>query len=275
MTERVRLSTKTGRYILLATVLGSGIAMLDATMVNVALARIGATFGASLAGLQWITTGYTLTLAAFILLGGSLGDRYGRRLVFVVGTVWFVLASLLCGLAQNVPMLVAARIFQGIGGALLTPGSLALIQSTIVEDDRSRAIGAWSGLGGIAGAVGPFLGGWMVDTAGWRWVFFINVPLGGIALALIMGALPRTPVAHHRFDWLSALLSAATFGMLITGIDSDTPAHVLAQVAQNVYDTASGRYLLIPQGSRVIGDYSVGARAGQQRVVISWKRLGL
>ncbi len=210
MTQQIRLSTKTGRYVLLATVLGSGIAMLDTTMVNVALAKIGATFGASLAGLQWITTGYTLTLAAFILLGGALGDRYGRRLVFVIGTVWFAVASLWCGLAPNVTMLVAARIFQGIGGALLTPGSLALIQSTIVEDDRSRAIGAWSGLGGIAGAIGPFLGGWMVDSIGWRWVFFINVPLAAVAIAVALRAIPESKSDRPQgaFDAGGAALGA-------------------------------------------------------------------
>jgi len=208
MAEQVRLSTKTGRYVLLSTVLGSGIAMLDATVVNVTLPKIGTELGASLAGLQWIVNAYMLTLAAFILLGGSLGDRYGRRTMFVVGTGWFAVASLSCGLAQNVAMLIASRVLQGIGGALLTPGSLALIQATIVKDDRSRAIGAWSALGGIAGAVGPFLGGWMADTLGWRWVFFINAPLAVIAMTVALRHVPesKSQGARGNFDIGGAVL---------------------------------------------------------------------
>jgi len=208
MAVEIPLSTKTGRYVLLATVLGSGMAMLDATVVNVTLPRMGAELSASLTGLQWIVNAYMLTLAAFILLGGSLGDRYGRRRLFVVGTAWFAAASLLCGLAQSVTMLVVARIFQGIGGALLTPGSLALIQATIVKDDRSRAIGAWSALGGIAGAIGPFLGGWMADTIGWRWVFFLNAPLAIVAIATAWRHVPESKADGPRgsFDAGGALL---------------------------------------------------------------------
>src|SRR5690606_7463884 len=163
-------------WILLATVLGSGVAMLDATVVNVALPELARDLGAGMAGLQWTVNAYTLTLAGFILLGGSLGDRYGRRRIFVLGVAWFAVASLLCGAAQDVFTLIAARALQGVGGALLTPGSLALIQASFAPDDRARAVGAWSGLSGVAGAVGPFLGGWLVDAAGWRWVFLVNIP---------------------------------------------------------------------------------------------------
>src|SRR3712207_540653 len=150
----VALGTAPGRWLVVVTVLASGMAFLDATAVQVALPSIGRDLGASLSGLQWTVNGYTLALAALILLGGSLGDRYGRRRIFVVGVVWFAAASLLCGLAQNTGQLVAARVLQGIGGALLTPGSLALIQSSFRHEDRASAIGLWSSLAGISGLIG-------------------------------------------------------------------------------------------------------------------------
>jgi MFS family permease len=153
-----------GRWVLAATVLGSGLAFIDGTVVNVALPRIGESLHTGLSGLQWTINGYTLTLASLILLGGSLGDRFGRRRVFVIGVAWFALASLLCGIAPNIETLIGARALQGIGGALLTPGSLAILQSAFRPEDRARAIGAWSGLGGIAGAAGPFLGGYLVQA---------------------------------------------------------------------------------------------------------------
>jgi len=208
----VQLATPKGRWILLATVLGSGVAMLDATIVNVALPRIATSLDANMAGLQWTVNAYTLTLAGFILLGGSLGDRYGRRKVFVIGVVWFALASLLCGLAQDIGMLVAARALQGVGGALLTPGSLAIIQASFTSDDRPRAVGAWSGLGGVAGAIGPFLGGWLVESAGWRWVFLLNLPLAAIVVAVTVRHVPESvdPDARGSFDILGAVLAALT-----------------------------------------------------------------
>ena len=151
----------TGRAVLLAAVLGSGMTFLDGTVVNVALRSIGEDLDASLAELQWITNGYLLSLSALILLGGSLGDRFGRRRVFVIGTVVFAAASVLCGLAPTPGLLIAARIAQGVGAALLMPGSLAMIQGAFVVEDRGRAIGAWSGLAGISTAIGPFVGGWL------------------------------------------------------------------------------------------------------------------
>ncbi|HEX5493298.1 MAG TPA: MFS transporter, partial [Mycobacteriales bacterium] len=158
----LRLSGTPGRWALFAAVLGSSLALLDSTAVNVALPRLGADLGASLADLQWTVNGYTLTLAAFILLGGSLGDRYGRRRVFMIGAVWFAVASFLCGVSPSIGTLIVARLLQGVGGALLTPGSLALIQASFHPDDRARAVGAWSGLTGVAAAIGPLLGGWLV-----------------------------------------------------------------------------------------------------------------
>ncbi len=209
--ELLRYDEPRGRWVLLATVLGSGVAMLDATVVNVALPAIGRDLGSGLDGLQWTVNGYTLTLAAFILLGGSLGDRYGRRRIFVVGVVWFALASLLCGLAPNLETLVLARALQGVGGALLTPGSLAIIQASFRPGDRGRAIGAWSGLGGIAGAIGPFLGGWLVESATWRLVFLVNVPLAVVVVLVAVRHVPESsdPQAPERLDLPGAVLCAA------------------------------------------------------------------
>ncbi|MFB4320441.1 MFS transporter [Actinomadura sp. 21ATH] len=206
----VRLATAPGRWILLATVLGSSVASLDATVVNVALPRLARELDAGMAGLQWTVNAYTLTLAGFILLGGSLGDRFGRRRIFVIGVVWFALASLLCGAAQDIETLVAARAFQGVGGALLAPGSLAIIQASFAGDDRPRAVGVWSGFGGVAGAIGPFAGGWLVEAAGWRWVFLLNLPLAALVVVVALRHVPESvdPEARGRFDILGAVLAA-------------------------------------------------------------------
>ncbi len=206
-TAPVRYGTPAGRWVLVATILGSGIAALDATVVNVALPAIGKDFGAGVAGLQWVVTGYLITLAALILLGGSLGDLFGRRRVFVIGVIWFSVASLLSGLAVNLPMLIAARALQGIGGALLTPGSLALIESSFAPGDRGRAIGAWSGLGGIAAAVGPFVGGYLVSAVSWRLIFLLNLPLAA-AVLLAARHVPEStdPLSDHHVDALGATL---------------------------------------------------------------------
>ncbi|MGW0766192.1 MFS transporter [Streptomyces sp. NPDC002676] len=212
----VRLASPQGKWILLTTVLGSSMAMLDSTVVNVALPHIGRDLGASLTALQWTVNAYMVTLAGLILLGGSLGDRYGRRRIFVLGVVWFAAASLLCGLAPTSGVLIAARALQGIGGALLTPGSLALIQASFHPDDRSRAVGLWSGFGGIGAAVGPFLGGWLVDGPGWRWVFLLNVPLAVLCVPVALRHVPESadPRAHGRFDVLGAALGALALALL-------------------------------------------------------------
>jgi EmrB/QacA subfamily drug resistance transporter len=216
----VTLDSARGRWVLAATVLGSGMAMLDSTVVNLALPRIGEDLDAGFGQLQWIVNGYTLSLAALILLGGSLGDRVGRRRMFVVGTVWFTLASVACAAAPTSEALIAGRVVQGVGAALLTPGSLAIIQSSFVPDDRPRAIGAWSGLGGVATGIGPFLGGWLVDVATWRAVFLINVPLG-IAVAVIATRhVPETrdPTASGRVDVAGAVLGAAALAAITYGL---------------------------------------------------------
>jgi EmrB/QacA subfamily drug resistance transporter len=210
----VALGTAPGRWLVVVTVLASGMAFLDATAVQVALPSIGRELDASLAGLQWTVTSYTLTLASLILLGGSLGDRYGSRRVFVIGVCWFAAASLICGVAQNVEQLIAARALQGVGGALLTPGSLALIQSSFRPEDRARAIGLWSSFSGISGLVGPFLGGVLVDAVSWRLVFLINVPFA-VVIVLVAGRhVPesRDPAHHGRFDYAGAVLGALALG---------------------------------------------------------------
>ena len=212
----VRFESATGRWVLLATILGSGLAGIDATVVNIALPAIGDDFDVGLSALQWTITAYTLTLAALILLGGSLGDRFGRRRVFVVGVVWFAASSLLCGLAPTAPLLIAARALQGVGGALLTPGSLAMIQASFDPRDRARAIGAWSGLGGVATAVGPFLGGWLLEVTSWRWIFLINVPLAALVVYVAGRHVPETrdPTATGSVDVLGATLGVLGLGAL-------------------------------------------------------------
>jgi EmrB/QacA subfamily drug resistance transporter len=208
------------RWVLVATVLGSSLTFVDATVVNIAMPVIGKDLDAGLSALTWTVNAYTLTLACLILLGGSLGDRLGRRRVFMVGVLWFALASMLCGLAPNIQTLVAARALQGIGGALLTPGSLAILQASFRPVDRARAIGAWSGLAGIAGATGPFIGGWLIGVASWRWIFLINVPIALAVLVIARRHVPESsdPNASHRIDVTGAGLAALGLAALTYGL---------------------------------------------------------
>jgi EmrB/QacA subfamily drug resistance transporter len=210
-----------GRWVVAATVLGSGIAALDATVVSIALPRIGEEFNVGVSGLQWVVTAYTLTLAAFLLLGGTLGDRYGRRRVFMVGVAWFAVASAACAVAPSAEVLVAARALQGVGAALLTPGSLAILQAAFVPSDRSRAIGAWSGFGALATAAGPIIGGVLLAIASWRWVFVINLPLAVVVLVVSRRHVPESADASAtgRLDvtgatWAVIALSTLTYGLI-------------------------------------------------------------
>lgn len=240
MAEALRLSTGRGRGAVFASVVASGMAFLDGTVVNVALPHIGGELHAGVAGLQWTISAYTLALAALVLLGGALGDRYGRRRVFLLGVVWFTVASVLCGLSLNVGMLTAARAFQGCGAALLTPGSLALLQASFASEDRGRAIGAWSGLSGVATAVGPFLGGWLIDALSWRWIFFINVPLAVLALVAAIIWVPESSnPGAGRFDIPGAVLAAAglagvTYALIQRGTWA-APAALLGALALVVF----------------------------------------
>jgi EmrB/QacA subfamily drug resistance transporter len=206
--------------VIAAAVLGSGIATLDSTVVGIALPAIGRSFHSEIGTLQWVVTGYSVTLAAFILLGGSLGDRSGRKKIFIVGTIWFALASACCGVAPNATSLIVARALQGVGGALLTPASLAILQGSFRPDDRSRAIGAWSGLGGLAAAAGPLVGGYLIAVGSWRWVFYINVPVA-IAVVLITSRhVPETsdPNSKGKVDKLGAALAVVFLAALTYGL---------------------------------------------------------
>jgi EmrB/QacA subfamily drug resistance transporter len=214
MPDPVAAGTPQGRWVLAAAVLGSGMAMLDGTVVNIALRSIGNDLDASIAQLQWVVNAYLLALASLILVGGSLGDHLGRKRVFMVGVTWFALASALCGLAQSPGQLIVARLLQGVGAALLTPGSLAMIQGSFRKADRGRVIGQWAGLGGIAAAIGPVLGGWIVANASWRWIFGINVPVAVAVVLVAARHVPesRDPEAARSFDVLGAALGAVGLG---------------------------------------------------------------
>ncbi len=194
---------------LATTVLGSAVVGIDATAVNVATPAIGDDFGAGLSSLQWTINAYTLALAGLLLLGGSLGDRFGRRRIFTIGVVWFAAASLLCAIAPSIESLIAARALQGVGGALLTPGSLAIIQASFHRDDRGAAIGAWSGFGGVATAIGPLLGGYLVDAVSWRLIFLLNLPVAAAVIAVALRHVPETrDPAGARVDPAGAALAA-------------------------------------------------------------------
>ncbi|MET7669023.1 MFS transporter [Micromonospora luteifusca] len=238
----LRMGTAAGRGTLLAAVLASGMVFLDTTVVNVALPKLGQDLGANVSDLQWTINGYLLMLAAFVLLGGALGDRFGRRRIFLIGVVWFTAASVLCGLAQGTGWLIAARFIQGAGGSLLTPGSLSVLQASFHPDDRGRAIGAWAGLSGVSTALGPFIGGWLIDALSWRWIFFLNLP---IAVLVVLAAMRWVPESRdesasrtagpgrtrRRFDVGGALLGAlALAGVTYALIDAPTRGYDSAPV---------------------------------------------
>jgi EmrB/QacA subfamily drug resistance transporter len=211
--DQLPLSSAGARWLIAAAVLGSGIALLDGTVVNVALPTIGRDLDAGLTGQQWVLDGYLLTLSALLLTGGAAGDRYGHRRVFLFGLAVFTAASLACGLAPTIGWLIGARLVQGVGAAALVPGSLALIDAGIVEADRGRAVGIWAGMSGVTTALGPFIGGWLVDAASWRWVFFLNVPLA-VAVAWIAVrhlSESRDATATGRPDFLGT--AAVTIGL--------------------------------------------------------------
>jgi EmrB/QacA subfamily drug resistance transporter len=228
------LTSAGARWLIAAAVLGSGIALLDGTVVNVALPTIGRDLDAGLTDQQWVLDGYLLTLSALLLSGGAAADRYGRRRVFLGGLAVFTVASLACGLAPSVGWLVGARVVQGVGAAALVPGSLALIDAGISADDRGRAIGIWAGMSGVTTALGPFIGGWLVDRASWRWVFLLNVPL---ALAVVWIAVrhvseSRDPTATGRPDLLgTAAVTVGLAGVIYALIEVPSRGWTLAIVS--------------------------------------------
>jgi EmrB/QacA subfamily drug resistance transporter len=244
MAQPVSYGSRAGRWVLLATILGSGIAQLDATVVNVALPRIGRNLHVGLTSLQWTVNAYTLTLSGLLLLGGSLGDRLGRRRIFVVGVIWFTAASLGCAVAPSAGVLIAMRAIQGVGGAMLTPGSLAILQAVFAPSDRAPAVGAWSGLTGVASAMGPVVGGLLVGVApwGWRLVFLLNLPLA-VVVVYASRHIPETrdEQVEGHIDVVGAALAAVGLAALIYGL---TEGSSFGWGARQVAAAASGVVLL-------------------------------
>jgi len=205
--------------VLIATVLGSSLAFADGSIVTVAIPKMREALGATLSQMQWASNGYTLVLAAFLLLGGAAGDRYGLRRVFAAGIALFACASLACGLVASPRQLIVARAVQGFGGAMMTPGSLALLAAHFPEAQRGRAIGAWAASTSIAAALGPLLGGWLIDQASWRWIFLINPPIAAAAFAIAISGIAELPRAEEKpMDWLGALLAVCGLGALTLGL---------------------------------------------------------
>ncbi|HZS18203.1 MAG TPA: MFS transporter, partial [Candidatus Udaeobacter sp.] len=215
----VPCSKTAGRWVLVATTLASSMAFIDSTVVNIALPALQTNLGATIIDVQWVIEAYSLLLSALLLVGGSLGDHYGRRRVFLIGVALFALASTWCGLAANIHQLIPARVAQGLGAALLVPGSLAIISSSFSESERGRAIGTWSGFSAITTAIGPVIGGWLIEHLSWRAIFFINVP---IALLIILISLRHVPESSDKeskgLDWLGAILVTFALGTLVYGL---------------------------------------------------------
>src|SRR5947207_240921 len=212
-----------GRWVLVTTTLASSMAFIDGTVVNVALPALQTNLNASIVDVQWVIEAYSLLLSALLLVGGSLGDHYGRRRVFLVGVALFALASTWCGLAPDIHQLIVARAAQGLGAALLVPGSLAIISSSFPEEERGQAIGTWSGFTAITTAIGPVVGGWLVEHTSWRWVFFINLPLAAVVIVLSLWHIPESrSVAARHIDWLGALAGTVGLGGLVFGFVEST-----------------------------------------------------
>lgn len=213
-------SAASGPWVLAATILGSSLAFIDGTVVNIALPALQSSLHATVSDVQWVVESYALTLSSLLLLGGSLGDLYGRAKVFVAGVLVFAVASACCGFAPSISVLIIARGVQGVGAALLVPGSLALISASFPERERGRAIGTWSGFTSMTAALGPVLGGWIVEHGSWRWVFFINLPLAAVVAWITLRRVPesRNEEMHRKLDWLGALLAIAGLGAITVGL---------------------------------------------------------
>ena len=206
-------------WVLVATILGSSMAFIDSTVVNVALPTLQADLKATVADVQWVVESYALFVAALILVGGSLGDRFGRRRIFLFGVTLFAIASAGCGLAATIEQLIMARGVQGVGGALLIPGSLSIIGASFTDERRGSAIGLWSGFTAITSAAGPVLGGWLIEAFSWRWIFLINLPLAAIVLVVSLWRVPESRDSEaSRLDWVGALLAISGLGSIVYGL---------------------------------------------------------
>src|ERR1044071_7057593 len=222
---RSTCSKSQGRWILAATILASSMAFIDGTVVNVALPALQTNLNASAIDVQWVVEAYSLLLSAFLLVGGSLGDHYGRRRIFLIGTTIFAIASAGCGLALNIAQLIAARAFQGFGAALLVPGSLAIISSSFSEQERGRAIGTWSAFSAVTTGIGPVLDGWLIEHVSWRAVFFINLPIAVVVVWISLRHIVETSDRHStRVDWLGGTLAAFGLGALVYGLIQSSEA---------------------------------------------------
>jgi EmrB/QacA subfamily drug resistance transporter len=244
--DRIAFGTARARWVLAATALGSGMAFLDGTVVNVALPAMGEDLNAGISGLQWIVNGYMLMLASLILLSGSLGDRLGRRRLFVVGVIWFAVASAVCAAAPNLEVMIAGRVLQGVGGALLTPGSLAILQTSFQPSDRGKAVGAWSGLTSVAAAIGPFVGGSLVDSGSWRLIFLLNLPIAALTVLVTLRHIPETrdETMAGKLDATGGLLATLglaglTYGLISAGDRGFGDAMVLTALAIGVVSLAA------------------------------------
>ncbi|HXQ01425.1 MAG TPA: MFS transporter, partial [Candidatus Udaeobacter sp.] len=208
-----------GRWVLVATTLASSMAFIDSTVVNVALPALQTNLNATIIDVQWVIEAYSLLLSALLLVGGSLGDHYGRRRVFLIGVALFALASTWCGLALNIDQLIVARAAQGLGAALLVPGSLAIISSSFPENERGHAIGTWSGFSAITTAIGPVIGGWLIEHLSWRAIFFINVPIAFLIIFISLWRVPESSDKESKgLDWLGAILITFGLGALVYGL---------------------------------------------------------
>lgn len=261
---RLPLASAGGRWLIAATALGSGIAFLDGTVVNVALPSIRRDLGGGLTAQQWVVDGYLLTLSALLLFGGALGDRYGRRRLFVVGLAAFALTSFLCGVAPSATTLVIARAAQGVGGALLVPGSLSLIDAVIEPGDRGRAVGAWAGLSGVATAAGPLVGGWFVDAVSWRLVFFINLPIAAAAIAIAVRRLPESRTrSRGSLDLAGAMLVTVGLAGVIYG---------LIELPSRAHDGAAAATAIVGVGC-LVAFFAVESRRAAPMLPLSLFRL--
>jgi EmrB/QacA subfamily drug resistance transporter len=242
----------TGRWVLIVAILGSSMAFIDGTVVNVALAALQSSLQATIAQVQWVVESYALLLAALLLTGGSLGDMYGRRTIFSVGVALFAAASAWCGFAPGITQLIIARAVQGAGAALLVPGSLALISVSFAPEQRGRAIGTWSGFTSITAAVGPLLGGWLVEHASWRWVFFINLPVAMAVLALTLWHVPESRGANRNqhLDWPGVLLTTIGLGGVVYALIEFSQGRAAVGVSAIIGVSALIMFLVVEARSR-------------------------